>query len=257
MPVRVRPAAPRRSSLRTARKRQARKRLPFPHLCSVAPPSQIGPAAPGSDLDNGSDLDRPGGTTTSEGLGSIPFPRFAQEPRKLHIRRVFLPFPKRSSHGGAPFRLWREAGIWIAPVHHVGVHSARLGKGRRESACLFLICAPWLLLPKSDPLRRAPIWITVRICVRPAERDASFGRDVRLRQVMRAPRASGTRHVALRPSRKTSRFPQENTSLRPRPDTSHPARAGYITENRQRPGAPAGAPGLCLLSQFCALCASP
>jgi hypothetical protein len=43
--------------------------------------------------------------------------------------------------------------------HHVGVHSARLGKGRRESACLFLICAPWLLLPKSDPLRWAPIWI--------------------------------------------------------------------------------------------------
>ena len=43
--------------------------------------------------------------------------------------------------------------------HHVGAHSARLGKGRRESACLFLICALWLLLPKSDPLRWAPIWI--------------------------------------------------------------------------------------------------
>ena len=41
--------------------------------------------------------------------------------------------------------------------HHVGVHSARIGKGRRENACLFLICAPCLLLPKSDPLRRAPI----------------------------------------------------------------------------------------------------
>ena len=51
VPVRVRSPAPRRSSLRTARKRQARKRLPFPHLCSVAPPSQIGPAALGSDLD--------------------------------------------------------------------------------------------------------------------------------------------------------------------------------------------------------------
>ena len=51
--VRVPPPAPRRSSLRTARKRQAQKRLPFPHLCSVAPPSQIGSASLGSDLNIG------------------------------------------------------------------------------------------------------------------------------------------------------------------------------------------------------------
>ena len=51
--VRVPPPAPRRSSLRTARKRQAQKRLPFPHLCSVTPPSQIGPVSLGSDLDIG------------------------------------------------------------------------------------------------------------------------------------------------------------------------------------------------------------
>ena len=41
-----------RSSLRTARKWQSRMRLPFSHLCSVAPPSQIVPASLGSDLDS-------------------------------------------------------------------------------------------------------------------------------------------------------------------------------------------------------------
>ena len=39
--------APRRRSLRTARKRQSRKRLPFPHLCCVSPPFKIGPAFAG------------------------------------------------------------------------------------------------------------------------------------------------------------------------------------------------------------------
>ena len=43
-------AAPRRRSLRTARKRQLRKRLPFSLLCSVSPPFKIGPAALGSDF---------------------------------------------------------------------------------------------------------------------------------------------------------------------------------------------------------------
>ena len=50
VPVRVGSPAPRRSSLRTARKRQTRKRLPFTHLCSVAPPSQIEPTPLGFDL---------------------------------------------------------------------------------------------------------------------------------------------------------------------------------------------------------------
>ena len=40
----------RRRSLRTAQKRQSRKRLPFPHLCCVSPPFKIGPAALGSDF---------------------------------------------------------------------------------------------------------------------------------------------------------------------------------------------------------------
>ena len=31
-------------------------------------------------------------TTTSEEACAIPFPRFAQEPRKLHIRSLLLPF---------------------------------------------------------------------------------------------------------------------------------------------------------------------
>ena len=42
--------APRRRSLRTARKRQSRKRLPFSRLCCVSPPFKIGPAALGSDF---------------------------------------------------------------------------------------------------------------------------------------------------------------------------------------------------------------
>ena len=39
----------------------------------------------------------------------------------------------------------------------VGDHSARLGKGGGVTDRLFLICAACLLLPKSDPLRRALI----------------------------------------------------------------------------------------------------
>ena len=45
--------APHRISLRTTRKRQACKRLPFPHLYSAARPSPTGPAALSSDLDAG------------------------------------------------------------------------------------------------------------------------------------------------------------------------------------------------------------
>ena len=40
---------------------------------------------------------------------------------------------------------------------HVGVHSARLEKSNREGGCFFLICAPWLLLSKSNPLCWASI----------------------------------------------------------------------------------------------------
>jgi len=39
----------RRSSLRTARKWQSQMRLPFSHLCSVAPPFRIEPTALGFD----------------------------------------------------------------------------------------------------------------------------------------------------------------------------------------------------------------
>ena len=79
-------------------------------------------------------------------------------------------FPNRSSLGVAPIRYLRVR-IWIAPMHHVGVHSARLGKSNRKRGCFFLICAPWLLLSKSDPLRWAPIWIPgeVRIWIAPGQ----------------------------------------------------------------------------------------
>ena len=53
--VQVPSPAPRRSSLRTAQKWQSRKRLPFSHLRSVAPPPQIEPTPSGFDLDNGLD----------------------------------------------------------------------------------------------------------------------------------------------------------------------------------------------------------
>ena len=41
--------------------------------------------------------------TTSEGLGSAPFPRFAEAPRKLRIRRVLLPFQTGSLTGDSRF----------------------------------------------------------------------------------------------------------------------------------------------------------
>ena len=50
------PGAPRRSSLRMAQKWQSQLRLPFSHLCSVAPSSQIEPASLGFDSEPGSDL---------------------------------------------------------------------------------------------------------------------------------------------------------------------------------------------------------
>ena len=40
---------------------------------------------------------------------------------------------------------------------NVGVHSARLENGNRKCGCHFLICAPWLLLSESNPLRWASI----------------------------------------------------------------------------------------------------
>ena len=39
----------------------------------------------------------------------------------------------------------------------VGDHSARLQNGNRFGGCHFVVCAPCLLLSKSDPLRWAPI----------------------------------------------------------------------------------------------------
>jgi hypothetical protein len=42
------------------------------------------------------------------------------------------------------------------------------------------------------------------MCSAGAERDASFGRDVWIRRLMRASRESGTHHIILRQSRKTS-----------------------------------------------------
>ena len=53
-------------------------------------------------------------------------------------------------------RLWRHA-LWQFESARVGDHSARLGKGGGVTDRLFLICAACLLLPKSDPLRRALI----------------------------------------------------------------------------------------------------
>ena len=44
---------------------------------------------------------------------------------------------------------------------HVGAHSARLENSDCKSSRCFLICALWLLLSKSDPLRWAPILFEV------------------------------------------------------------------------------------------------
>ncbi len=52
--------------------------------------------------------------TTSEEANCIPLPRFAKEPRKLHIRWLLLPFPKRRSHGGPPF--WYNGGSILVQV---------------------------------------------------------------------------------------------------------------------------------------------
>ena len=45
----------------------------------------------------------PAGVTTSEEVCSVPFPRFAKVPQKLHIRSLLLPHPNRTRSAGLRF----------------------------------------------------------------------------------------------------------------------------------------------------------
>ena len=151
--IQVPPRAPRRSSLRTARERQSQKRLPFPHLCSVAPPFQIGSAALGSDLDSGSDFFRPAHHVRRTQLRSVS----AVCERAAKTAQPLRPssFPKRSSHGGAPFRLWGTVRIWIAPVHHVVADFVSFAAAFPFSKKRRLSFTSSLLLSKSKPHGRS------------------------------------------------------------------------------------------------------
>ncbi len=101
--------APRRSPLRTARKRQARKRLPFPHLCSVAPPSQIEPASLGFDLDTGSGLNGPGAA-----------PSARVDPLRSNAKEDSCPL-SRSSH--ANLKVGSDLDCSVAPRQNKAIRS--------------------------------------------------------------------------------------------------------------------------------------
>ena len=74
----------------------------------------------------------------------------------LHMSVFELP-TSRAERGTIKRIALRSRAVRQFESARVGDHSARLGKGGGVTDRLFLICAACLLLPKSDPLRRALI----------------------------------------------------------------------------------------------------
>ena len=75
----------------------------------------------------------PSGRTTSEEDCCIPLPRFAQEPRKLHIRSLLLPSPHRTTLRWGPYTDvaqladasdLRSEKLWVRPPPSVPVFFA-------------------------------------------------------------------------------------------------------------------------------------
>ena len=79
------------------------------------------------------------GRTTSEEGCSIPLPRFAQEPRKLHIRSLLLPSPHRTTLRWGPYTDvaqladasdLRSEKLWVRGPPSVPLHVACSSVGR-------------------------------------------------------------------------------------------------------------------------------